>query len=166
MTALALRQKNTIRWRRIVVPEDPPRIRALVAAARVFSAEEAEVAADLVAGTVDGTDVYRFVFAERGGEIIGYTCFEKIPLSKLSFDLFWIAVAPEQRGTGLAHRLIAKTAAEVRRKGGRFLFAETSSRDPYAPARAFYRKAGFEEGARFSDFYEDGDDKLIYRLVL
>jgi len=75
-------------------------------------------------------------------------------------------VAPESRGTGLALELMRRTAVFAKRKRGLWLFAETSSREPYAPARAFYKKAGFEEAARFEDFYAEGDAKLMFRLKL
>lgn len=157
---------HRVRWRQLCVADDPARVRTLVEATGVFSEEEARVAAQLVETTVDGSETYRFLFAERKGEILGYTCFDQVPLSQVSWDLYWIAVAPEMRGTGLGQRLIERTAHIVARKHGRFLFAETSSREPYAPARAFYVRTGFVEVARFEDFYEEGDDKLIYRLSL
>jgi ribosomal protein S18 acetylase RimI-like enzyme len=155
-----------IRWRRIVDAADPKRIRDLVAAAGVFAREEAQLAAELAETTLSGIETYRFLFAERGGELLGYTCFDRIPLSAVSFDLYWIAVAPRERGTGLAAELLSRTTSFIKGKRGRQVFAETSSREPYASARAFYLKSGFEEVARFADFYDAGDDKLIYRLLL
>ena len=157
---------DRIRWRRIVDATDPARIGALVASTGVFSAEEARVAGELATTTLAGTETYRFLFAERGGELVGYTCFDRIPLSSVSFDLYWIAVAPSERGTGLAVTLMERTADFATKKRGLWMFAETSSRAAYAPARAFYLKAGFEEAARFEDFYAEGDDKLIFRKRL
>jgi ribosomal protein S18 acetylase RimI-like enzyme len=155
-----------IRWRRIVDKADPPKIKKLVAATGVFSEEEAATAARLAATTLDGTETYRFLLAERDGTLLGYTCFDRIELSEWSFDLYWIAVAPEERGSGLALELMSRTATFIKGKRGRQIFAETSSREPYAPARAFYRKAGFAEVARFEDFYAAGDDKVIFRMLL
>lgn len=157
---------EALRWRRIVDAADPAKIQKLVQSTGVFSAEEARVAAQLAATTVSGTETYRFLFAERGGEMLGYTCFDRIPLSKVSFDLYWIAVAPSERGSGLAVELMARTAAFIKAKRGKQVYAETSSREPYAAARAFYLKSGFEEAAHFEDFYEPGDSKIIYRLML
>ena len=155
------------RWRQIAEPADPQKISDLVASTEVFSAEEARVAGELAATTLSGSETYRFLFAEApGGKLRGFTCFDRIPLSKVSFDLYWIAVAPESRGTGLALELMRRTAVFAKRKRGLWLFAETSSREPYAPARAFYKKAGFEEAARFDDFYAEGDAKLMFRLKL
>jgi ribosomal protein S18 acetylase RimI-like enzyme len=155
-----------VRWRQITLPTDPARVGALVAATGVFTEEEVSVAEQLVQSTVDETEIYRFLFAERDGELLGYTCFEAIALSDLSWDLYWIAVHPEAWGSGLAIDLMARTGNVIKRRGGRFVFAETSSTDPYQRTRAFYLKAGFEEAARFADFYRAGDDKVIYRLTL
>jgi GNAT superfamily N-acetyltransferase len=145
---------------------DVDRIRALTNATGVFSAEESRVAAELAQTTLDSSETYRWLLAEADGELLGYTCFDRIPLSKVSFDLYWIAVLPEQRGSGLATDLMARTAKLAKSKRGLWIFAETSSRDAYAPARAFYLKTGFEEAARFADFYEPGDDKVVFRLAL
>jgi GNAT superfamily N-acetyltransferase len=145
---------------------DVARIHALTTVTGVFSAEESRVAAELAQTTLDGTETYRWLLAEADGELLGYTCFDRIPLSKVSFDLYWIAVLPEQRGSGLATDLMTRTAKLAKSKRGLWIFAETSSREAYAPARAFYLKTGFEEAARFSDFYEAGDDKVVFRLAL
>jgi ribosomal protein S18 acetylase RimI-like enzyme len=157
---------DRIRWRHIVDAADPARIRALVAATGVFSAEEIGIAGELAETTLDGSETYRFLFAERGGELLGYTCFDRIPLSTVSFDLYWIAVAPGARGTGLALLLLERTATFIRKKRGLQIFAETSSREPYAAARAFYRRAGFEEAVAFEDFYAPGDAKIVFRMKL
>jgi ribosomal protein S18 acetylase RimI-like enzyme len=157
---------DRIRWRHIVDAADPARIRALVASAGVFSPEEIDIAGALAETTLDKSETYRFLFAERGADLLGYTCFDRIPLSSVSFDLYWIAVRPEERGNGLARQLLERTATFIRSKRGLQLFAETSSREPYAAARAFYLKAGLEEAARFEDFYAVGDAKLVFRLKL
>ncbi len=166
MSSPASSKPPATRFRHVLDAADPARIRALVAATGVFSAEEARVAAELADTTLDGSETYRWLIAEQAGEMVGYTCFDRIPLSKVSFDLYWIAVLPETRGTGLAAELMARTAKFAASKRGRWMFAETSSRGPYAPARAFYRKTGFDEVARFADFYEAGDDKVVFRLQL
>jgi len=156
-----------IRWRQIAEAADPRKISDLVTDTGVFSAEEARLAGDLAATTLDGTETYRFMFAEEpGGRLRGFACFDRIPLSEVSFDLYWIAVARDAQGTGLAGELMRHTAAFAKRKRGLWLFAETSSRPPYDRARAFYRKAGFEEVARFEDFFAPGDAKVIFRLKL
>lgn len=155
-----------LRFRHILDAGDPPRIRALIEATGVFSAEEADVAARLAETTLDGSETYRWLLADQDGELVGYTCFDRIELTQSSFDLYWIAVLPTRGGQGLGLELMARTAKFIKSKRGTQIFAETSSREPYARARAFYVKAGFEEVARFEDFYEPGDAKVIFRLKI
>ena len=166
MSSPASAKPRRTKFRRVLDAADPPRIPALVTAAGDISNEEARVAAEKAEFTLDGSETYRWLIAEQDGELVGYTCFDRIPFSKLSFDLYWIAVSPEQRGSGLAAELMQRTATFIRGKRGTQVFAETSSREPYAAARAFYVKAGFDEIARFEDFYDVGDDKVVYRLKL
>jgi ribosomal protein S18 acetylase RimI-like enzyme len=157
---------DRLRFRHILHDADPPKIRALVEATGVFSAEESGVAARLAETTLDGSETYRWLLADIGDELVGYTCFDRIELTKASFDLYWIAVLPGHGGQGIGLDLMARTAKFIKAKRGTQIFAETSSREPYAKARAFYAKAGFEEVARFEDFYAPGDAKVIFRLKL
>ena len=154
------------RFRHVLDASDPERIRALVAATKVFSAEEVRTAAELAATTLDGSETYRWLLAERDGELVGYTCFDRIPFSKVSFDLYWIAVLPTLWGTGLGHELMQRTAKFIKGKRGLHIYADTSSRESYAKARAFYEKSGFKKVARFDDYYDVGDAKITYRLTL
>jgi ribosomal protein S18 acetylase RimI-like enzyme len=148
---------------------DAAAVRELVHATGFFSEEEVAVAQELVDAFISyGPDsTYRFVFAEAREGLRGYTCYGRIPLTRSSFDLYWIAVRPECQGVGLGRRLIELTEAAVRGDGGTQLFADTSSRPRYLPTRAFYRRLGYEPAAEFADFYAPGDNKIVYskRLV-
>jgi ribosomal protein S18 acetylase RimI-like enzyme len=155
-----------VSWRDQPEPVDIARVRQLVVETGVFSDEEARVAAELVETTLSGAETYQFLFADDGDALAGYTCFDRIPLSAVSFDLYWIVVKPGLARSGLGRELLHRTANLVRAQGGLQIFAETSSRPPYAPARAFYARCGFTEAARLADFYDRGDDKLVYRLRL
>lgn len=141
---------------------DPAAIRALVAATGAFSAEEIRVAGRLAETTRDGSAPFLWCLAEAGGRLAGYTCFDRIELTQASFDLYWIAVAPDRTGLGIGRQLIQRTVTAMQALGGARLYAETSSRPPYAAARAFYRRSGFHRVARFPDFYAPGDAKLVY----
>jgi ribosomal protein S18 acetylase RimI-like enzyme len=153
-----------LRFRHVLDAGDVPLIRALAEAAGVFTAEEVRVAAAVAETTIDGSETYRWLIAERDGVLAGYTCFDRVPFTKSAFDLYWIAVLPEEMGSGLAQELLERTIKFIRGKRGTQLFAETSSKPAHERARAFYRGAGLEEAARFPDFYDLGDDKLVFRL--
>ena len=157
-----------ITLRESVRPADREAVRRIVSSSGFFNPEEVEVAVELVddrlaRGEASG---YHFIFAERGGETVGYSCFGHIDGTAESHDFYWIAVDGAQQGGGVGGRLLAATEAAVLRLGGRRLYVETSSRDLYEPTRAFYRKHGYAEETRLRDFYAPGDDKLFFVKVL
>jgi len=144
-------------------------VRQLLTTAGVFTAEETDVALDLLQETlVRGADVsgYHFCLAEMDGQLAGYACYGQVLLTQGSFDLYWLAVDPAHQRAGVARFLVTEVARLTRQAGGRALYAETSSLPEYAPARAFYERNGFTFLASFPDFYWIGNDKLTFKLPL
>ncbi len=151
-----------------VRPEDPPRIRRLVAATGFFSLEETQVAGELAEERLATGDKsgYHFLLAERGGQLVGYTCFGPVPMTESSFDLYWIAVQPECQGKGVGRMLLSETQKRVRAAGGLRLYIETSLRAQYNGTRAFYEKNGFRLESLLEDFYAPGDGRATYSRKL
>lgn len=46
------------------------------------------------------------------------------------------------------------------------LLIETSGLAGFEAQRGFYRRCGYKEEARIRDFYQAGDDKVVFRKVL
>jgi len=150
--------------RETVQATDGEAVRELVAATGFFNPDEVAIAAELVderlsRGAASG---YEFVFAEIDGRLAGYSCYGLIPCSTVSWDLYWIAVAPEQQGTGLGRRILALTEERIAAAGGRAVYAETSGRAQYLSTRRFYERCGYDVGAVFDDFYAPGDSKYVF----
>jgi ribosomal protein S18 acetylase RimI-like enzyme len=153
-----------VRFRARPLPADAAVLRRLVAATGVFHAKERAVALELLAtrlsqGPKSG---YSFVFAERGGEMLGYAVWGRTPLTRQTFDLYWIVVAPAAQGHGLGRALLKLVQRAVARRGGGNLYIETSSRPAYVRTRRFYREAGYAQVARLRDFYAPGDHKILF----
>jgi ribosomal protein S18 acetylase RimI-like enzyme len=143
-------------------------VRSLLEGTGFFRPDEVEVAVELVAerlarGKASG---YYFHFAELDEALAGYACFGPIPCTIGSFDLYWVAVDRRLQGRGLGLRLLAECERSAREMGGRSIFIETSGRNLYLPTRKFYLRAGYTEAVRLPDFYDAGDDKIIYRKDL
>lgn len=155
-------------WRVAPKPKDVDDVRALVARTGAFSNAEVAIAVELVAETLDqgATAGYEFVFAERARRLAGYTCFGPIPETVGSYDLYWIAVQPDEHGRGLGAALLAKSEARIAAAGGRHVWVDTSSRRDYAAAHRLYKAAGYREAARLVDFYGPGEAKLIFTKSL
>ncbi|HAH65992.1 MAG TPA: acetylpolyamine amidohydrolase [Rhizobiales bacterium] len=160
--------RNGLDWRSAVMADDVGRVRSLVASTGFFNAAEVDIAGELVTerltkGTRSG---YHFVLAERGSTLVAYACYGPIEGTRGSFDLYWIAVAPEEQGKGLGVQVFTRAEAAMRKAGAKHIYADTSSSDRYAGTRGFYQRMGFTEEARLSDFYGTGDGKVIYVKAL
>lgn len=157
--------------RSVLRQTDAAAVRSLVAKTGFFSAEELDVAVELVDETLKRGKAsgYEFVFEDMPGSpdrIIGYTCFGPIPATRSSFDLYWIAVAPGRQRDGLGARLIRESERLAKSQGATRMFVDTSGRNQYAPTRAFYERMGYHKVAVLEDFFAPGDDKVIYAKTL
>jgi ribosomal protein S18 acetylase RimI-like enzyme len=157
-----------IRYRSRPRPSDRRALRGLIAAARLFTAEERAIALEVLDEwlRLGPKCNYSFFFAERAGEVVGYCAYGPVPLTKRSHDLYWIVVSPAARRRGIGRALLARVEEAVARRGGGGLYIETSSRRPYNPTRRFYRRSGYRQIARLTGFYGPRDDKIMFRKVI
>ena len=93
---------------------------------------------------------------------IGFTCYGEAALAEGVYDLYWILVDPDRRGSGVGASLLAATMEILKGLGARLVVAETSGSEGYSAARALYAKSGFTEEARVKGYYRPGDDLVIF----
>lgn len=155
-------------FRSEVCKNDLASVREIIESTGFFHSYEIDIAIELVEEKLNkGTEsTYNFIFAENDGKAIGYTCFGNIPCTLYSYDLYWIAVHNNYRSLGLGKILMDKTEEAIKKIGGKGIYIETSSQEKYKPTQKFYDKCNCELIARFKDFYDDGDDKLVYKKTL
>lgn len=143
---------------------DEPGIRKLLASTGFFHVREIDVAVELIEDRmIKGmASEYLFIFADIGGEPVGFACYGPITMTEHSFDLYWIAVSPGHQGKGLGTLILGEAERQMRAMSGKFVFTETSSRETYQPTRLFYLSRGYAEVARVPHFYADDDGKVIF----
>ena len=91
---------------------------------------------------------------------LGYCAPEK--LTNGTFNLYAIAVNQEAQGQGIGHKMMEYIENLLIEKGHRILIVETSSLDHYALTRKFYEKLGYHKEAVIRDFWNEGEDKVIF----
>ena len=144
---------------------DRDQILQVTARAGVFSAEEVQCVAEIWQEYIDlgvQTSGYTFFIDKDDNRALGFICYGPRSLTDRVYDLYWIAVDPSARRSGVGRRLMERVEASVREKGGRILVIETSGTEKYAGTRAFYLAAGYTHEATLADLYTDGDDLLIF----
>ena len=104
-------KNNIVTYRNEVKPSDIEAVGEIVRSTNFFNTEEIEMAMGLVEETVETGKAsgYEFLFAEIDGKVVGYTCYGRIPCTKHSFDLYWIATHQDFRGMGIGKELMDKT---------------------------------------------------------
>jgi len=159
---------ETMKIRRIQ-PQDRPGLKTLLQAQPHFHPEEIRVALELIdiALAHPAEEDYIILCAEEGeGEIRGYICYGKAPLTEAVYDIYWIVVHPARWSQGTGSSLLRRAEVELAQRQARLLLIETSSTPPYDLPRAFYGKHGYSEQARIPDYYRPDDHKIIYGKTL
>lgn len=159
-----IRPPMKLTFRPTVVPSDLEAVRQIVQSTGFFTDDEIDIAVELADAELGaaGSSGYNFIFCEREGRVLGYTCFGPVICTEGSYDLYWIAVHRDHQGSGVGGRLLARTEKSIRGMGGRRIYIETASRELYRPTQGFYLKAGYTKEAVLRDFYSEGDSKIIY----
>jgi aminoglycoside 6'-N-acetyltransferase I len=148
--------------------KDRERLKEILFKTENFSIEEKEVGLELIDIALNNPEQkdYYFRVAEENGKVLGYYCIGHRALTDGVYDLYWIVVDPESRGSGVGTQLIKDAEQYVLSKNGRLILAETSSRDDYQSTRSFYRKNNYSELAIIKDFYKKGDSLIIFGKYL
>ena len=143
---------------------DRERIQEILVSTARFTRQEVGWAmelVDLATGSVK-SEYEAHAAQDASGAVQGYVLFGPTPMAEGVFDLYWIAVDPKQQGHGVGQMLLRFVENEVRRRDGRMLLIETSSKRSYAPTVRFYQRAGYREISRIKDFYRIEDDKVVF----
>lgn len=152
---------------RAAAPADRERIHQILISTARFTPQEIGWAMELVDLVLAGRPEYEaHVIVQPDGAVQGYVLFGPTPMAEGVWDLYWIAVDPLRQGQGLGQVLLRFVENEVRRKAGRMLLIETSSKRSYAPTVRFYQRAGYCEISRIKDFYRIEDDKVVFSKSL
>lgn len=156
--------KNNLNLRCEPISSDLETITLMVRNTGFFREDEVAVAGELVTERLEKGELsgYEFLIAESKGKVVAYACFGLIPCTVSSFDLYWIVTNKDYQNMGIGAILLREVETRVRDKGGTAIYVETSSQPLYMPTREFYERNHYYLKARFEDYYDLNDDKLVY----
>lgn len=159
----SVRENTSPFYTDVACPDDGPQILSIAANAGVFTPEEVATVQELWEDYLrHGEAVYSFRVCREGGKVLGFSCHGRHDLTERTYDLYWIATDPSARRRGVGRALLRRVEEEVRQAGGRLIVVETSGTPAYASTRAFYHSCGYEVEATIHDFYQAGDDLVIF----
>ena len=152
---------------RTATPKDSAAVIDLVVAADMFSVDDAWLVEGMLADYFDGNndDGHVCVIDDEGAPL-GVAYYQPKSAADRVWDLTMIAVQPNRQGQGRGTTMLQHVEEDLRARDQRLLLVETSSLPQYDRTRAFYVKCGYEEEARIRDYWESGDDLIVFRKAL
>lgn len=150
---------------RPTTPDDAPAVLALGVAPGLFPEDATAEVARVLAGSLDGSSGPDHVWLtdDDGGAVVGVVYLAPERLTNQTWNLHMIAVRQDRQRQGRGAALVRHVERLLADRGGRLLLVETSGTGAFERTRAFYRSLGFTEEARIRDFYDAGDDKVVFR---
>jgi ribosomal protein S18 acetylase RimI-like enzyme len=136
-----------------------PALQLLVAGTGMFPPE---MVPELLAGFLadEGGQYWLSCFVDH--ELAGFYYAVEETLADGSWNMIAIGVSKAMQGKGIGLSLVQDLETHLIQRGARILVADTSGLPDFAPARAFYAKAGYQSVGRIPDFWAAGDDKVVF----
>lgn len=148
---------------RCVHRDDIPALRSVIDAIGLFPGEMLDA---MVAPFLDGADTGEAWLTYDDGAPVAVAYHAPERMTSGTRNLLLIAVHPDRQGLGVGAALMAHVEAGLAASHERILLVETSGLPAFDATRRFYAKLGYEEEARIRDFYQAGEDKVIFRKAL
>jgi ribosomal protein S18 acetylase RimI-like enzyme len=149
---------------RPMITRDKPAIIQMLRNMPEFKPPEVVVAEEVLEDYLRDTvrSGYHVFVAQIDSSVVGYICYGPTPLTEATWDIYWLAVAPNHQSQGIGKSLLAFAEENIKETLGKIAVIETSSKSEYEASRRFYKAQGYESVCRINDFYAPGDDKLVF----
>lgn len=145
---------------RAVLPSDIEGLKQVLDSSELFPSEYLE---DMIAdffNNAETQDIWFTYFDDDKPIAIGYCVPEKLTVG--TYNLLAIGVSQDYQRKGIASKMMQYIEKHLQDKNGRILIVETSSDDAQIGARLLYQKIGYTQEAIIRDFWNDGEDKIVF----
>jgi len=143
--------------------QDLKAIKAVIDATELFPSEYLD---GMFSGNSESEAGQEFwlTYDDNGPQALAYCAPEQ--MTNGTWNLLLIAVHPDRQGEGIGRLLMSHVETLLRNLGVRVLLVETSGTDDFLKTRSFYEQIGYDNEACIRDYYDAGDDKIIFRKTL
>ncbi len=145
---------------RKVIKEDLSNLKEVLDSSGLFPSEYLdEMIADYFCNH-DTESIWFTCITEGTPSAIGYCAPEK--LTNGTYNLYAIAVRKELQGKGIGRKMMNFIEELLKDNSKRILIVETSSDDQYRLTRKFYTDLHYRQEAVIKDFWNEGEDKIVF----
>ncbi len=108
----------------------------------------------------DSEDMWFTLTQDEHPVSIAYCAPEKLTVG--TYNLYAIGVRADLQGQGIGGQMMTYIEEQLSQNGHRILIVETSGSADFELTRKFYLKNNYMLEATLRDFWEEGDDKVIF----
>ncbi len=148
---------------RPVTPNDIPALKNVIDANDLFPSDMLD---DMISDYFDNENGSNLWFTYEDGEPIAIAYCAPERMTEGTWNLYLIAVHPDWQGKGYGTSMLHYIEQMLAGRGERVLLVETSGLASFERTRSFYRQRGYDEEARIREFYQAGEDKIVFRKLL
>lgn len=148
---------------RAVTPNDLPDLKVVIEANDLFPSDMLD---EMISGYFNNESESEFWFTYEDNKPVAIAYCAPERMTEGTWNLYMIAVHPDYQKQGLGASMLRYIEQMLTARGERLLLVETSSLETFEGTRKFYRKCGYDEEARIREFYQAGEDKIVFRKLL
>jgi ribosomal protein S18 acetylase RimI-like enzyme len=138
---------------------DLPSIKEVITACGLFPAEMLD---DMVGPFLAKDSAQEFWLTLEDDKPFGIAYCAPERMTEGTWNLLLIALHPSRQGKGHGSRLMRHVEERLNEARQRILLVETSGLPEFASTRNFYAKLGYNHEARIRDYYNAGEDKIVF----
>ena len=145
---------------RKIEKKDIPHLKNVIDSTGLFPSELLD---DMIAdyfNNSNSSDIWLTLEVDGAPVVIAYCAPER--LTSGTYNLYLIAVLKDHQGKGLGASMMQYIEQMLKEQGHRVLLVETSSLPEFELTRRFYDKSNYRREAVIREFYQKGEDKIIF----
>ncbi len=145
---------------RNIAKRDIPHLKNVIDSTGLFPSELLD---DMIAdyfNNSNSSDIWLTLELEGAPVVIAYCAPER--LTSGTYNLYLIAVSKDHQGKGLGSSMMQYIEQLLKEQGNRVLLVETSGLPEFELTRRFYDKSNYQREAVIREFYQAGEDKIIF----
>lgn len=145
---------------RPIQQQDIPVLKRVIDSSELFPSEFLDEMLVTYFSNSNTSDIW--ITDEHNGTPIAVAYCAPEKMTEGTYNLYLIAIHKDHQGKGIGAKIMRYFEAMLTDKGVRILIVETSGLPSFELTRKFYDKLGYIREAVIRDFYEAGDDKVVF----
>ncbi len=145
---------------RAIEREDLPDLKNVLDSIELFPSSMLDA---MIANYLDhdtSRDIWFTAISDDRPVALGFCAPEQMTVG--TFNLYAIGIHKDYQSQGIGQQMMHYIEEVLRQRGQRVLLVETSGTPEFARTREFYRQCQYHQEATIRDFYDEGDDKVVF----